>query len=140
MHRKLRWTLKELQAEALQLDEERHPCRRPEGALAPTLQMVRQTVEDEPVDLPEGDAGVTVREVEFPALQHLIDLGDQLRDREERPGGADQLPQFAPQTLQGLVRRSHVQVASITTIAVPIVAEREAQEVYTRSRLVQAHH
>jgi hypothetical protein len=36
MHRKFRWTLKKLQAEALQWDVERHPFRGLEGPLAPS--------------------------------------------------------------------------------------------------------
>src|SRR5579872_1471311 len=134
------WTLKELQAKALQLDRERHPFRRSEGSLAPTLQVVRETFEDEPVDLPIGGARITVREVEFPALQDLVDLSDQFRNRKERPGGADQPPQFVPQPLQSLVRRKHVQIAPSATISVPIVAERVAHEVHTRSRMMHLHH
>src|SRR5262249_9625351 len=70
----------------------------------------------------------------------LIDLCKQQRNREERPGGADQPPQFVPQSLPGFVRGKHIQIALIATKLVPIVAECETQEVHLRPRLVHAHH
>src|SRR4051794_23394385 len=72
-----------LQAEALQLGIERRSLRRAEGTLTPTLQMMTQPLDDEPVQLAERRTGVAVAIILAPALQPAIDLRDHLGDGHE---------------------------------------------------------
>src|SRR5262245_11651589 len=73
----------ELQAKALQLGLERLTLPGAEGTLAPTLQMMNQPCDDEPVQFAEGRTGVAVTVVLAPALQPAIDRRDHLGDGHE---------------------------------------------------------
>src|SRR5688500_5316303 len=90
----------QLQAEALKAGVERLPWPRAEGPLAPTLQVARQAVGHEAVQVAEGFPGVTVPEVAGPRGGELVYLSRQAWQRHEAPPRVDQLPHPAASTGQ----------------------------------------
>ena len=109
------------------------PFRRSEGPLAASPQMLRETIANVPVDLPEGHPRVPEAEVVRPAVQLPVQTLNQFRNRLEALVWPSHLFQLLPLLLQSLCRRRHVQIAPSASLQIVVTAEREARKVRTRS-------
>src|SRR3990172_8638004 len=117
------------QAQLIQLLVVADSLRRSVGSLAAPSQVVHETVSCVPVDRPECLARVAVLEVVPPSPQLLVEFPDQDWDGFEAHAGAGSLPQFCLFPLDRLLRRSHVQVAPIPALPVPVIPERVSEKV-----------
>src|SRR5438445_2033100 len=102
--------------------------------------MLRETITNVRVDLSEGYARISKVEVVLPTFQVPVQLLNQLRDRLKTLTMIRHLVQLFPFLLQGLRRRTHVQIPPPLPFQVLVVAERESQKVQTRSFFLQIHH
>jgi hypothetical protein len=112
----------------------RLPCRRPEGALTPTLQMTGQPGDGETVQLVERSGGIAVAEVIPPTPEELVRVPDQIRDRNEATSRTRQFAKLVTGAGLGLRRGDHVEIATIAAMKVAVVSQRETREVQARTR------
>lgn len=111
------------QPKSLDLLIETDPFRRSVGPLAAPSQVLRETVANVRVDLPEGLAWIPKVEVVLPALQVSVQLLNQLRDRLVALPMIGHLVQLFPFLLQSFRRRTHIQILPPAPFQVLVVAE-----------------
>ena len=75
-----------------------------------------------------------------PTPQPAVDGADQTRDRHTTATAARQLSNFVARIRQRFLRREHIQITMSATFEIPIVSERESQEVHTGPRFTQRDH
>src|SRR6202011_395040 len=121
MHKDSTLSLKRLQAEALQLRVVLRSNRRLEGTLTPTLQMTGQRDNHVMIDIAERHLRVTKREVMLPAVQQPIHAADKSRNGRHGVGGQQRV-QLLAKANHGLLRREHVQIATLAAMQVAVVS------------------
>src|SRR5438270_9459080 len=124
MHKDSTLSLDRSQPEGLQLGVERLSSRRPERTLTPTLQMAGERGNHVLVDIAERHPRVAKREVMFPAVQQPIHPTDEHRNGRHGIGG-QQRTQLLAKASHGLVRREHIQIPTLATMKIAVVAKRE---------------
>src|SRR5208337_5347789 len=102
------------------LGVEAYPVGRTIRPLAAPLQMAREAFAHIAVDRPEGDARVPEREVVRPPFPMSIQLFHQPWEGFEALRRVGPRPQLLPFPGQGLLRRSHIQVAMLAPSPVAV--------------------
>src|SRR5260370_30842981 len=118
------------QSHVLEMPVVSHSFRWSKGPLAASSQVLRKTITNVQVDLSESHAWISEGEVVLPALQVPIELLNQVRERLPALTTIRHLMQLLPFPLQRFCRRPHVQVLPAPTPQVPVVPERESQQVH----------
>src|ERR1700730_12487674 len=114
--------------------------RRTIWPLAASLQMLNQTVPNIAFDLTVGADGVAERKVVPPTFQVPIQLTNQNRNRLEALTTLSHFVQLLPLPLDRFPRRKHIQVLTIASFPIAIVAKCISQKVQTCPFLPQIHH
>src|SRR4029077_3972358 len=97
-----------------------HAFRGSEGPLTAPPEVLSQALTHVRVDLAERSPRISKVEVVRPAIQMSIQILNQHRDWPTAALTAGQLPQLGPLPFEGLLGRSHVQIAMASSLAVAV--------------------
>src|SRR5258706_8569315 len=96
------------QSKTLDLLIKADPFRRPEGPLAASSEMLRETIANVRIDLSEGHSWISKFEVVLPSLQVPVQPLNQYRNRLEALPMIGHLVQLFPFRLQRFLRPTHI--------------------------------
>ena len=114
-----------------------HTLGHPIAALTPAVQMKPQTVLNVVVEIAVRLTRIAEAEISGPALQILIQIRNQIRDRFKAKPAAGHSPQRCPFLLHGLLRGDHIQITMPPAMPIQVVSKRVSQKIQAGTNLLE---